>query len=99
MGALIHSKLALIHTPRTFHAGQGGLPRSNPSLSDRMPRSETAHRSPFPPTASQVMTTDIAKGIVESKNLHILGVCSKWAGWALHVADGWWNNLSMVQRW
>ena len=41
----------------------------------------------------------IESGIVESKNLHVLGVCCKWAGWALHVADGWWDILSMVQRW
>ena len=42
---------------------------------------------------------DIESGIVESKNLHVLGVCSKWAGWALHVADGWWDFLSLLLRW
>ena len=42
---------------------------------------------------------DIESGIVESKKLHVLGVCCKWAGWALHVADGWWDFLSLLLRW
>ena len=42
---------------------------------------------------------DIESGIDERKNLHVFAVHCKWARWALHVADGWWNNLSMVLRW
>ena len=41
---------------------------------------------------------DIESGIVESKTLHVLVLCSKWAGWALQVTDGWWDILSMVLR-
>ena len=59
-----------------------------------MSRSEMAVFLPSPLTASQVMITDIVDGIVETKILHVLGVCSKWAGWALLVADGVWHPCS-----
>ena len=100
MGALIHSKLALIHTalagkPMRFRRAAS----FEPTLSDRMSRSEIAHRSPFPPTASQVVTTDIASDIIESKNLDVLAACSNGLGWALHVADGCWLYLSMLVWW
>ena len=52
--------------------GKEGWARSNPSLSDRMSRSEMAHCSPFPPTASQVMMIEIANGIIESKSFDLI---------------------------
>ena len=64
-----------------------------------MLRSEMAVFLPSPPTALQAMIAEIEDGIVESKNLHVLNVCSKWAGEALHVAIGWWDNLSMALQW
>ena len=45
------------------------------------------------------MNGDIESGISEAKNLHVLAACYKWAGWALLVADGWWNFQSMPLRW
>ena len=35
----------------------------------------------------------------EQENLHVLGVCSNWAGRALLVAVGWWDILSLALRW
>ena len=64
-----------------------------------MSRSEMAHRSPLLPNASQVMTTDIANGIVESKNINVLAALANGLGWALLVADGKWHFLSVVQLW
>ena len=40
-----------------------------------MSRSELNHRSPFLPTASQVMMIEIANGIIESKNLDFFAAC------------------------
>jgi len=54
---------------------------------------------PSPLTASQVMITDIVDGIVETKILHVLAVCSEWAGWALLVAAAVWNPSSPGQPW
>ena len=68
----------------------------NARLSDRMSRSEMAVLLPSPPTALQVMITDIVDGIVETKILNVLATCSKWAGWALLVADGVWHPSSPV---
>ena len=99
MGALIHSKLALIHLSRPNHAVPGGLPRSNPRLSDRMSRSEMAHRSPLPPTASQVMTSDIASGINESKNLDMLAAWLQQLWLDACMADAWWVSLSKLAWW
>ena len=45
------------------------------------------------------MMAEIEDGIVESKNLHVFGVCSKSADGALHVAGGWWDSISMALRW
>ena len=74
------------------------LSLSNAGLSDRMSRSEMAVFLPSPPTALQVMTAEIVNGIIKTKILHICVVCSKWAGRALHVADGWWHFLSLPLR-
>ena len=71
----------------------------NSGLSDRMSRSEMAVLLPSPPTALQVMTAEIEDGIVESKHLHVLGVCSKWAGWGASRGCWRWDNLLMVLRW
>ena len=54
----------------------------NAGLSDRMSRSEMALLLPSPPTALQAMMADIANGIVENKNLHVLAACCKQAAWA-----------------
>ena len=64
-----------------------------------MSRSEMAVLLPSPPTALQVLIADIADGIVETKILYVLGVCSKWAGWALLVADGVWHPRSWSLPW
>ena len=45
------------------------------------------------------MIAEIEDGKVESKNLHVLSVCSNWAGRALLVAVGWWDILSLALRW
>ena len=68
-----------------------GLRCSITRLSDRMSRSEMAVLLPSPPTALQVMITDIVDGIVESKNLHVLAACCKRAGWAPSVAAAVWH--------
>ena len=44
---------------------------------------------PFPPTALQVLTVDIASGISETKLLDLLAACCKGLLRALGVADGW----------
>ena len=64
-----------------------------------MSRSEMAVLLPSPPTALQVMITDIVDGIVETKILHVLAACSKWAGWALHVADDVWHPHCLSLPW
>ena len=64
--------------------------------SDRMSRSEMSLLLPSPPTALQVLTADIVNGIIESKNLHVCAVCSKWARWAVREAAGMWDILVVV---
>ena len=71
----------------------------NARLSDRMSRSEMAVLLPSPPTALQVMITDIVDGIVETNILKVLAVCSKWAGWALRMADGGWHLDLVLLQW
>ena len=84
------------HTGAQKPCGRGGLRRSSTRLSDRMSRSEMAVLLPSPLTASQVMITDIVDGIVETKILHVLAVCSEWAGWALLVAAAVWHSIFLV---
>ena len=54
---------------------------------------------PSPPTALQVLTADIASGIVKTNNLDLLAACCKSLLWALHVADGGWVSLLWLVRW
>ena len=76
-----------------------GVRCSNLGLSDRMSRSEFVHRFTLPLTALQMMTTDIVIGIIESRNLEVLAVCSQQAGWALPVAAAVWASHSSVLPW
>jgi hypothetical protein len=76
-----------------------GVRRLNSGLSDRMSRSEFVHRFTLPLTVLQVMTTDIVIGIIESKNLEVLAVCSQQAGWALPVAAAVWVSHSSALPW
>ena len=64
-----------------------------------MSRSAMALLLPSSPTALQVMMADIVNGIVETKTLDILAVCSKWACWALAVADAVWSSRLVALQW
>ena len=88
------------------HAVQEGCLRSNPSLSDRMSRSVLTLRSPHPPTASQVMTSDVTSGIIETNNLDLLAAwfqrasrgCShdRWqVAFSFHLVG--WRSWSLFQ--
>ena len=60
------------------------------SASDRM-----ALPLPFPPTELQVIMSELANGICESKNLILLGGGCNRARWARRVAAGVWD-ISLV---
>ena len=53
------------------------------------------------PEARLVMRDDIPiyPADDETKTLHILVECSKWNGWALLVAVGWWIFILVVLQW
>ena len=87
--SLIH---ALIHAQRKASLLNAGL-------SGRMSRSEMAVFLTSPPTVLQVVTADIANGIIETKILYVLGVWSKWVGWTLHVVNGVWYPRSSSLPW
>ena len=64
-----------------------------------MSRSEMALLLPSPPTALQAMMADIANGIVENKNLHVLAACCKQAAWAPSVAAAVWHFDLVAVPW
>ena len=64
-----------------------------------MSRSEISLLLPSLPTASQAMMADIVNGIVETKDLDALAVCSNWARWALYVAAAVWHLHWLALRW
>ena len=92
-------------TPHAITALQGSNGGETPTNARthaarvRMSRTELTLRSPLPPTASQVMTTDIASGIIETKTLDVLAACCNGLLRALIVADGNWLALSTVVWW
>ena len=93
----IHSSRFIQHAPVTLslvgvlNACAASLPDPQLLASDRMSRSEMAHRTRSYPTAPQVMITDSKDAISEAQNLNLLGVRCKRAGRAAWVANGVWH--------